>query len=82
MSNGMKGSGLGLAIARSLAEMHGGSLRIRSAIGQGTVVLVHFPASRATPDWQVARPSPAKANTAAVLAAGRGPKAIQVASLN
>ena len=41
--NGMKGSGLGLAIARSLVELHGGSMRIRSSIGSGTVVLVHLP---------------------------------------
>jgi two-component system cell cycle sensor histidine kinase PleC len=41
--NGMKGSGLGLAIARSLAELHGGSMRIRSSVGSGTVVLVHLP---------------------------------------
>ena len=41
--NGMKGSGLGLAIARSLIELHGGSMRIRSAVGSGTVVLVHLP---------------------------------------
>jgi len=38
-----KGSGLGLAIARSLTELHGGSLRIRSAIGAGTIVMVHLP---------------------------------------
>ncbi len=38
-----KGSGLGLAIARSLAEMHGGSLRIRSQDGVGTIALVHLP---------------------------------------
>ena len=43
-----KGSGLGLAIARSLAEMHGGSLRIRSGVGSGTVVMVHLP-TEATP---------------------------------
>jgi two-component system cell cycle sensor histidine kinase PleC len=41
--NGMKGSGLGLAIARSLVELHGGSMRIRSAVGSGTIVLVHLP---------------------------------------
>jgi two-component system, cell cycle sensor histidine kinase PleC len=41
--NGMKGSGLGLAIARSLVELHGGSMRIRSVVGSGTVVLVHLP---------------------------------------
>ncbi|MDJ1159010.1 ATP-binding protein [Chelatococcus sp. SYSU_G07232] len=38
-----KGSGLGLAIARSLAELHGGSLRIKSSVGTGTIVLVHLP---------------------------------------
>ncbi|MEA2841688.1 MAG: two-component system, cell cycle sensor histidine kinase PleC [Methylobacteriaceae bacterium] len=43
LRNGMKGSGLGLAIARSLIELHGGSMRIRSMVGSGTVVLVHLP---------------------------------------
>lgn len=43
LSNGMKGSGLGLAIARSLIEMHGGALRIRSVVGRGTIVMVHIP---------------------------------------
>jgi two-component system cell cycle sensor histidine kinase PleC len=38
-----KGSGLGLAIARSLTELHGGSLRLRSSIGAGTIVMVHLP---------------------------------------
>ncbi len=38
-----KGSGLGLAISRSLVEMHGGSLRIRSAPGHGTIVRVCLP---------------------------------------
>lgn len=38
-----KGSGLGLAIARSLAELHGGALRIRSSVGHGTVVMVSLP---------------------------------------
>ncbi len=43
LQNGMKGSGLGLAIARSLTELHGGSLRIRSAVNRGTVVRVRLP---------------------------------------
>ncbi len=38
-----EGSGLGLAIARSFAELHGGSVRIRSQEGQGTIVLVRLP---------------------------------------
>ena len=43
LENGMKGSGLGLAIARSLAELHGGSLRIRSIENAGTLVRVRLP---------------------------------------
>jgi two-component system cell cycle sensor histidine kinase PleC len=45
LANGMKGSGLGLAIANSLVELHGGSLRINSTLGEGTIVLVALPRS-------------------------------------
>ncbi|MBW8617958.1 MAG: PAS domain-containing sensor histidine kinase, partial [Hyphomicrobiales bacterium] len=38
-----EGAGLGLAIARSFAELHGGTLTIRSTEGSGTTVLVRFP---------------------------------------
>src|SRR5207302_684541 len=37
------GSGLGLAIARSLTGLHGGSMRLRSKLGAGTVVCVSLP---------------------------------------
>jgi two-component system cell cycle sensor histidine kinase PleC len=37
------GSGLGLAIARSLTHLHGGSMRLRSKLGAGTVVCVSLP---------------------------------------
>jgi two-component system, cell cycle sensor histidine kinase PleC len=37
------GSGLGLAIARSLTSLHGGSMRLRSKLGTGTVVCVSLP---------------------------------------
>jgi two-component system cell cycle sensor histidine kinase PleC len=37
------GSGLGLAIARSLTNLHGGSMRLRSKLGSGTVVCVSLP---------------------------------------
>ena len=43
LENGSKGSGLGLAIARGLIELHGGSLRIRSSMGLGTIVRVRLP---------------------------------------
>jgi two-component system, cell cycle sensor histidine kinase PleC len=39
-----QGSGLGLAIAKSLVELHGGAMRIRSKLGEGTMVLVRLPA--------------------------------------
>jgi two-component system cell cycle sensor histidine kinase PleC len=37
------GSGLGLAIARSLTQLHGGSMKLRSRLGAGTVVRVSLP---------------------------------------
>lgn len=37
------GSGLGLAIAKSLANLHGGSMKLRSRLGAGTVVCVTLP---------------------------------------
>jgi two-component system cell cycle sensor histidine kinase PleC len=50
VENGVRGSGLGLAIARSLAEMHGGSLKIRSTVGVGTMVMVRLPVAGLTVD--------------------------------
>jgi signal transduction histidine kinase len=37
------GTGLGLFIARSIAEAHGGSLDVRSAVGRGTTFTVTLP---------------------------------------
>ena len=52
------GSGLGLAIAKSLANLHGGSMRLRSRLGTGTVVCVSLPRdgrkARAKPDISAA----------------------------
>jgi two-component system, cell cycle sensor histidine kinase PleC len=45
MTRSHKGSGLGLAITRSMVELHGGTLRIRSDESVGTIVLVRLPAS-------------------------------------
>jgi two-component system cell cycle sensor histidine kinase PleC len=50
LENGMKGSGLGLAIARSLVALHGGTMRIRSKLGGGTIVLVHLPVTEQIPE--------------------------------
>jgi two-component system cell cycle sensor histidine kinase PleC len=41
-----QGSGLGLAIAKSLTELHHGSMRIRSTLGHGTMVLLRLPLDR------------------------------------
>ncbi len=43
MTKTYHGSGLGLAIARSLAQLHGGSMRLRSTLGAGTIVMVSLP---------------------------------------
>jgi two-component system OmpR family sensor kinase len=40
------GSGLGLAIASRIASDHGGTLSIRSVVGEGTTVSVTLPASQ------------------------------------
>ena len=41
-----QGSGLGLAIARSLTNLHGGTMRLRSKLGAGTVVRIKLPRRR------------------------------------
>jgi PAS domain S-box-containing protein len=46
MNNGMKGSGLGFAIAKSLTQLQGGSIKVRSRLGLGTIVMVHLPIGR------------------------------------
>ena len=38
-----EGAGLGLSIAKALVELHGGSLEIRSALGEGTTVTLDLP---------------------------------------
>jgi two-component system cell cycle sensor histidine kinase PleC len=43
------GSGLGLAIAKSLANLHGGSMKLRSKLGVGTVVHVTLPSCPCVP---------------------------------
>ena len=40
-----EGAGLGLSIAKALAELHGGALSLKSAVGEGTTVTIALPAS-------------------------------------
>ena len=40
-----EGSGLGLAIAKSIIELHGGTISVSSAPNRGTVFCIEFPCS-------------------------------------
>lgn len=42
-SRSYEGTGLGLSVVKGLAELHGGSLEIRSKVGIGTVVTIKLP---------------------------------------
>ncbi|WP_413204827.1 ATP-binding protein [Rhodospirillum sp. A1_3_36] len=46
LSRRHEGTGLGLPLAKSLMDMHGGSLTLQSVPGQGTVVTLTLPQSR------------------------------------
>jgi PAS domain S-box-containing protein len=45
LSRRFEGTGLGLSIAKALAELHGGTLHVQSAVGEGTTVIIALPAS-------------------------------------
>ncbi len=42
----IEGSGLGLALVQAIVNRHGGTMTIRSRLGQGTLVALRFPAMR------------------------------------
>jgi signal transduction histidine kinase len=48
------GTGLGLPLSKRLAELHGGSLQIESALGNGTTVTVRLPRERVLGELRVA----------------------------
>jgi two-component system sensor histidine kinase AtoS len=43
------GSGLGLALCNEIIELHGGRMRLQSALGEGTVVTCWLPYNPAHP---------------------------------
>jgi heavy metal sensor kinase len=45
-----EGVGLGLSICRSIAEAHGGAIRVESAVGRGTSAILSLPACTAEAD--------------------------------
>ncbi|HEU5451547.1 MAG TPA: ATP-binding protein [Terriglobales bacterium] len=46
-TKGEKGTGLGLWIVKGIVESHGGKIRVRSIMGQGTLFQIEFPVVRA-----------------------------------
>ena len=52
-----QGTGLGLPYVKKIMELHGGTLEIESALGQGTTVTAHFPVSRVVAASATAKPS-------------------------
>jgi signal transduction histidine kinase len=39
-----EGNGLGLAIVKKIIDLHGGTVEVRSTIGQGTAIIINLPA--------------------------------------
>jgi signal transduction histidine kinase len=56
------GTGLGLAISKSLVELHGGSIRAESTVGQGSTFHVRLPIATATQTPDGADRAPAEAS--------------------
>lgn len=50
-----EGTGLGLYLAKALADLHGGSLKVKSAVGEGTIVTITLPSARVHVPAGVAR---------------------------
>jgi signal transduction histidine kinase len=46
LGSGHRGAGLGLSIVRSFVELHGGTVKLDSAVGRGTTVTCIFPVRR------------------------------------
>jgi two-component system cell cycle sensor histidine kinase PleC len=53
-----EGTGLGLPIARAIVQLHGGTLSVKSAKGEGTAVEVKLPVLGPEPDDENEEPAP------------------------
>ena len=53
--SGQEGTGLGLSVVKGLARLHGGSLELRSKLGEGTTATIALPLN--APVEQVEAPS-------------------------
>jgi signal transduction histidine kinase len=47
-SSGIAGTGIGLYLADQFARMHSGRIEVRSAVGRGSLFIVHLPLNGAT----------------------------------
>ena len=52
------GSGLGLSIAKWIATAHGGAIRVKSQLGEGTTFTVTLPIYEPAPDPAPVEPKP------------------------
>jgi two-component system cell cycle sensor histidine kinase PleC len=57
LSRTTNGTGLGLPLSRKLVERHGGALRLESAIGHGTMAILHLPNRAVSLDGLWAEPA-------------------------
>lgn len=49
-SHNPQGSGLGLSIVKSIMDLHDGTIRLQSVVGEGTTIILRFPLSPRKPD--------------------------------
>ena len=75
------GTGLGLSLVRAFAELHGGTMKISSRLGEGTAVSIHLPVIDAEamgprPKPDPTPPLPPLLREVAVAGGGRGDNVI------